>query len=330
MVAEFVTAAIVIIVIGAEAIHLLRVNKLAPLAFGPKARPAIWAMLTPVYRVLAIGLICWGLISLLMVKPKTHNIAEIEVAKQRHMILLVDVSPSMRLKDAGPETEQSRSLRSRDVVQSFFDRVPIRHYKVTVIAFYNKAIPVVIDTNDLEIVKNCMNELPMWFAFEGKETDLFAGLESAAEVAKPWQPDSTILVVLSDGDTVSSTGMPKMPRSIADVLVVGVGDPVTGKFLAGGNSRQDASTLRQVATRLQGEYHNGNSTHLSSKMIAKLTSKTERTRWEDLTRREYALIAITIGSLILGFLPLALHYLGTSWYPGSKRISSQDQAVLSR
>lgn len=325
MVAELVALSVMIVALGAEALHLLRVRKIAPLAFGPRRRPALWAALTPVYRTLAIGLITWGLVSLIQIKPKTHNISEIELSKQRHMILLVDVSPSMRLKDAGPEKEQSRSLRSRDVIQSFFDRVPIRHYKLSVVAFYNKAIPVVVDTNDLEVVKNCMNELPMWFAFEGKDTDLFAGLEAAAEVAKPWQPDSTILVVMSDGDTVPASGMPKMPKSIADVLMVGVGDPVAGKFLGGKNSRQDASTLRQVATRLNGEYHNGNVAHLSSSMIAKLTSKTERTKWEDLGRREYALLAIAMGSLILGFLPLALHYLGTSWSPGVSRQSDRPE-----
>ena len=328
MVAEFVTVAIVIIALGAEAIHLLRVRKVAPLAFGPKRRPAVWASLAPVLRVLAIGLLCWGLISLLLVKPKTHNIEEVDISKQRHMILLVDVSPSMRLSDAGPEKEQSRSLRARDVIQSFFDRVPIRNYKLSVVAFYNKAIPVVVDTSDLEVVKNCMNELPMWFAFEGKETDLFAGLEAAAEVARPWQPDSTILVVMSDGDTVAASGMPKMPKSIADVLVVGIGDPISGKFLAGKNSRQDASTLRQVATRLNGEYHNGNATHLSSKMIAKLTAKTERTKWEDLTRREYALMAIGLGAFLLTMLPLALHYFGSSWHPGVARVKQPAEVVV--
>lgn len=330
MVAEFVTVAVVIVTLGAEAIHMLRIKKLAPLAFGPRRHPALWASMTPILRVLAVGLLTWGLISLLMVKPATHNIEEVEVSKQRHMILLVDVSPSMRLADAGPEKEQSRSLRARDVIQSFFDRVPIRNYKLSVVAFYDKAIPVVVDTSDLEVVKNCMNELPMWFAFQGKDTNLFAGLEAAAEVARPWQPDSTILVVMSDGDTVASTGMPKMPKSIADVLVVGIGDPNSGKFLAGKNSRQDASTLRQVATRLKGEYHNGNSTHLSSKMIAKLTSKTQRTKWEDLTRREYALMAIALGSLILALLPFALHYFGTSWHPGIAHVDRRQEVLVYR
>ena len=252
-------------------------------------------------------------------KPKTHNSVQIEEAKQRHVVLLLDVSPSMRLRDAGPEAEQSRTQRARVVLESLFDRVPIRQYKLSVIAFYNKAIPVVVDTKDMEVVANCLNDLPMHYAFSGKETDLFAGLETVAEVTKPWQPKSTIVIVISDGDTVPAKGMPKMPVSVADMLVVGVGDPVTGKFINGKNSRQDVSTLRQVATRLSGEFHNGNQKHISSDMISRLTRDVSRTRWGDLGIREYALAAITLGSVLLALLPIALHYLGTSWHPGIRR-----------
>ena len=48
----------------------------------------------------------------------------------------------------------------------------------------------------------------------------------AADIARPWNPRSTVLLVLTDGDTVPPTGMPKMPASVAKVVVIGVGDPV--------------------------------------------------------------------------------------------------------
>ncbi len=224
----------------------------------------------------------------------------------------------MRLVDAGPESEQSRTQRAKVVLESFFDRVPIRQYKLTVIAFYNEAIPVVVDTNDLEVVRNTLSDLPMHYAFKGKDTNLFKGLEKAAEIAAPWQPKSTVLLVISDGDTVPATGMPKMPASIYDLLVIGVGDPVTGKFIAGKNSRQDVSTLRQVAARLGGEFHNGNTQHISSGVIAKITQDTGKRRWEDLGRREYALIAIGLGATLMSLLPMALYYAGTFWRPGRR------------
>ena len=103
---------------------------------------------------------------------------------------------------------------------------------------------------------------------------------------------------------------------IEDSDRIRVGDPITGKFIAGKNSRQDTSTLRQVATRLNGEFHNGNVQHISSTMISNLTQKTQQNRWQDLTRREYALIATALGTLILCILPFLLHYFGTRWKPG--------------
>ena len=318
---EFITMAIVILTLGAETIHILRSRKLAKLAFGPSGRPVFWAHLAPAARVIATGMLAWGMASLLMIPAKTHNSMQIDSAKQRHVMLLLDVSPSMRLVDAGPEGEQSRTQRASAVLESFFDRVPIRQYKLSVIAFYNDAKPVVVDTRDLEVVRNTLSDLPMHFAFKGKDTNLFKGLTKAAEIAAPWQPKSTVLIVITDGDTVPATGMPKLPASIHDVLVIGVGDPVTGKFIAGKNSRQDISTLRQVSARLGGEFQNGNTQHISSTVIAKLTQDIGKRRWQDLSRREYALASIFLGAMVLTFLPMALHYLGTFWIPGRRAYS---------
>lgn len=316
MLPEFSTIVVVILAAGAELLHAGRVRKVASLVFGKSQKPSYWAMLAAPLRIIALGLLCWGLMTLMLGKPKTHNSIELETAKQRHVVLLLDVSPSMRLEDAGSENDKSRMKRASEVVQSLFDRVPIRQYKLSVIAFYNDAIPVVVDTTDIEVVKNALNDLPMHYAFKGKETDLFTGLSKTAEIVKPWQPKSTILLVITDGDTVPSTGMPKMPKSVADVLVVGVGDPVSGKFISGRHSRQDISTLRQVATRMSGQFHNGNAKHISTDMIQQLTQETAKTRWEDLGRREYALAAIAIGGAIISLLPLLLHYFGTRHYVG--------------
>jgi Ca-activated chloride channel family protein len=307
MLAEIATAAVLVITLGAEIIHLGRVRRMATLAFGPSRRPSLWARLAPAFRVLGLTALTWGLVSLLTVPPKTHNAEAVDLAKQRHVVLLLDVSPSMRLADAGPEGAQSRTQRARVVIESLFDRVPIRQYKLSVIAFYNKSIPVVIDTHDMEVVKNTLSDLPMHFAFEGKQTDLFAGLEKVVETTKPWQPKSTILLIVTDGDVVPATGMPKMPISIASTLVIGVGDGE--HFLA-----SDAQP--QIAARLGGTYHNGNEKHISSNVIRELTQETSKQKWSDLGRREYALIAIAIGSALLMLLPILLNYFGSSYRVG--------------
>ena len=103
--------------------------------------------------------------------------------------------------------------------------------------------------------------------------------------------------MLSDGDTVPATGMPKMPASVADVLIVGVGDPRAGSFIDGQMSRQDTNTLRQIAARLGGIYHDGNQKHLSTELLSRLTVIPRKSAFERLTRREYALIACGLGCL---------------------------------
>jgi len=201
-------------------------------------------------------------------------------------------------------------------MESFIDRVPIELYLLSVVACYNGAKPVVVDTSDLEVVRNILGDLPMHHAFQSGQTDIFAGLIEGAKIAERWPPNSAMLLLVSDGDTVPALGMPKLPASVRRVLVVGVGDPITGRFLDGRQSRQDRSTLRQVAQRLGGVYHDGNAQHLSTDTLEFVTATAGTTAFEKLTRRDYALIALAAGSALLALLPLLLHRFGTSWRPG--------------
>jgi Ca-activated chloride channel family protein len=276
-------------------------------------------MATPWIRAVAMAIVAWGLATLVIAEPKRYSIGSAETVFDRdpkHVVLVLDVSPSMLLVDAGPSRKQSRMQRARDVMESFFDRVPLEQFRVSVIATYNGAKPVVIDTRDFEVVRNILGDLPMHWAFPSGRTKIFDGLEEAARLAKPWNPRSTTVVLVSDGDTVPANGMPKMPASVGSVVVVGVGDPSTGKFIDGRQSRQDVPTLRQIAARLGGTFHNGNEKHIASGLIAEAFGLEEETAFEKLTRREYALIACAGGSLVLALLPWLLHFLGTSWRPG--------------
>ena len=222
---ELATAGAAILAAMAEVLHQRRCRRLARLAFGPDQKPAPWARLAPALRVAAIAALTWGLATLMVLPPKAHVAETIPDKRRRHVLIVLDVSPSMRLKDAGPNADQTRRKRAADVMESFFQRVPIEIYLISVVACYNVAKPVVVDTKDMDVIRNIFGDLPLQYAFPAGKTDLFSGLAEAARIAQPWQPRSTLLLLVSDGDTVSTTGMPRMPASIADVLVVGVGDP---------------------------------------------------------------------------------------------------------
>jgi Ca-activated chloride channel family protein len=325
MIPELAAIAVVILIGIAEVMHMGRVRRLAPLAFGPGGRPALWAHMVPVLRPVAAGLLCWGLLTLWDADPKVYKAKALEEDEFRHIIIALDVSPSMKLEDAGPEGKQRRSLRAFDLMQSFFKRVSVDQMRLSLVAFYTKALPVVIDTKDADIVRHFLEDMDMYQAFDHGSTEIFKGLEESARMARDekWKPGSATLVVISDGDSVPATGMPKMPPAIRDVLVVGVGDPRVGKFIDGRQSRQDASTLRQIALRLGGTYHDGNTKHLKSELLAKLTDIDIESPFDKLTKREYALAAVTLGSLILAALPVLLQLMGTAWRPG-RRVKAAD------
>lgn len=306
----------------AELFQQRRIRRLRWLVFGGDGYVSRWVQTVPWIRMVATGLLTWSLITIWFLPPQSYRPGqgeEVPFQKLKHIVMVLDVSPSMRLQDAGPKQDLSRMARAREVMESYFQRIPMNEYRVTVIATYTKSLPVVEDTKDINVVRNVLNDLPMHFAFRTGETDLFSGIEAAAKAAKNWRPRSATVVIVTDGDTVPATGMPKMPVSVADVLVVGIGDPAKGTFISGRNSRQDVSTLRQIAARLQGAYHNGNEKHLPTSLIQKLTQDMEGDEENTWTLRDWAILFMVTSSITLTTLPILLHFFGTQWNPGVQR-----------
>lgn len=317
MVAEVVAAVTFALASLVEVLHMRRVRRLAVLAFGPRGRGTLLAQWAPAIRVGALTAIAWGLCSLLQVPARTYRAeGDIEPGKEQQLMIVLDVSPSMRLTDAGPTGQQSRKDRGRDLLRSLFARLATDHYSVSLVAVYNGAKPVVVDSQDLNVIDGILGDLPLYQAFESGRTRLLDGLREAARIAKPWNPASTTVILVSDGDTVPPQGMPAMPASVGSVLIVGVGDASRGMFIDGRQSKQDAFMLRQIATRLHGTYHDGNQQHLPSDIIAEIANRGAQNLSQPWGRREYALLATAVGSLFLAILPLLLEYFGTTHRPG--------------
>ena len=326
MVSLLVMAGVALVALVGEALHSRRVRRMAHLAFGPDGVPQRWVRLIPILRVLAKGGLAWGLVTLMSIEPRVHVSNDVADDEWRHLLLVMDVSPSMLLRDAGQKGDQSRMERSKELIDSLFERVAIGKFKISVIATYNGAKPVVEDTKDIELVRHLLTQVDMRYAFKAGSTRLFDGIAEAARIAKTWRPKSALLVIVSDGDTVPAAGMPELPPSVGGTLVIGVGDDRVGKFLAGHQSKQDASTLRQVAIRLGGEFHNGNKRHVPSDILAAASQDARKPLLERLTLREYALIAIVLASALLAMIPLLLQYWGTRWRPGVMPVEAVDAA----
>jgi Ca-activated chloride channel family protein len=221
----------------------------------------------------------------------------------------------MQLADSGPDRKQTRAKRASEVLLSMLERVALDQMRVSVVAFYTSAKPAVIDTFDIEVVKNILNDLPLGFAFVPGKTSLIDGIRESAALAKGWAPGSTTLFVVSDGDTVPDKGLPELPRSINNVLIMGVGNTLGGMNIDGHLSRQDASTLRQLASRLRATYLDVNEKHLPSQQIASLAKAMPMRDAANKGRREYALAATAVGASLLCLIPLALGFAGSAWVP---------------
>jgi len=306
----------------AEWLHSRRSRRVAGLLLGGAA-PSWSSRAAPWFRVVAVGLLTWGASTLLTIDGAPRARLD-QTNPTQHVLVCLDVSPSMYVADAGPDGRQPRGKRAREVLQSVFDRLDMTRTRVSMVAFYTSAKPVVVDTFDLNVVANILEDLPLEHAFKEGQTKMYEGIREAARIAEKWPPGSATLIVVSDGDTLPDAGAPAMPRSIVDTLVVGVGNPYRGTQIGGHSSRQDAASLEQLAARLRGTYHDGNAHHLPSSVLMSLRMlSTDADQRPAL--RTVALIAAGLGG---GMLAELSPFLAAFGLPRSVR--KAEQAVRAR
>lgn len=312
LVAIAVTATVAL----AEWIHARRVARVARLAFGPTGSPALWARAVPFARTLAAGLLCWGLLFLATYDPVEIDTRPAKNAS-KHVLICFDASPSMHIADAGPDREKvSRAVWAGKVVQGILDRLDMETTRVTIVAFYTEAMTIVKETFDKEVIRNVLDGLPMYAAFEPGGTDVSKGVNEAFDVARPWPKSSALLVVVTDGDSATSPPPARVPSSIANTIIIGVGDNNRSTTLWGRPSRQDSASLRQLATRLGGLYHDGNIKHLPSTVLEQLSMIQPRVG-ADVALRDLALACVGIGAFTMALATPLLQLGGRKRSAGS-------------
>ncbi len=300
-----------------EWLHGRRVEKLGPLAFGTAGRPRIWTRLTPVIRVLALAGLAWSLVTLVAYDNRSRN-RDLNANVTRHLMVLLDVSPSMLLSDAGEGGTQMRKARAHDVLKSVLDRVPGDNVRFTVAGFYTESRPMVKECKDREVVLFLAGDTPFHITYRPGKTDMLASLNQAGLLMKDWERKSATLLVISDGDSVPPTGLNPMPSAVSEVIFAGVGDPSRGTFIDGHNSRQDTANLSQLARRLGGKFLDCNTRNIPSDALRKLNAEdTAASKWGT-DRRLAALIVLAASAAMLCLVPLLLEYFGSGWGPSSR------------
>lgn len=319
-----IAVGVFLVVALAERLHARRIARVAHLAFGTSGQPRSWTSAVGPIRAAAAGIAAWGLLFLATFEPVEVDKAPAKIASN-HLLVLLDVSPSMQIQDAGPEAVKiSRAKRAGDVVRGILDRLDMEKTRITLVAFYTKALPILVDTFDKEVIHNALDGLPMYVAFDSGHTDLQQGIAKGFEIARVWPAESGTLLIITDGDVTAS--MPSaVPSSIADTIVIGLGDSSKATSINGHSSRQDSMGLRQLALRLGGTYHDGNRKHLPSDLIASLNMITPRAggQWSN---RDLALAGAGIGCFSLGIVGILLQYFGRSGAPSRQRTTKESFA----
>ena len=309
-------AALVIAVLAAfgEWLHARRMKRIGALAFGPLGRPRYWTRIAPVFRVIALAGLAWGLVTLIAFNNRSRD-RDRNAKTTRHLMVLLDVSPSMFLQDAGEGAAQTRKARAYAVLKSVMDRVPGDNVRFTAAGFYTEARLMVKECKDRELLLHLAGDTPFHITYQPGKTDVLKSLNEAGELMKNWERKSTTLLVISDGDSAPPSGLKPMPSAVSEVIFAGVGDPGRGTFIDGHLSRQDTANLSQLSRRLGGKFFDCNTRQIPSDALKKLNSEDPgAAKWRT-DRRMVALIVLASATVVLCLLPIMLEFLGSAWSP---------------
>ncbi len=303
--------AVLVLTALAEWLHVRRIRRVGRLAFGPAGRPRAWVAWVPWLRPLAFAAFAWGLAVMMQLHFAEQDPSRPKAKEPTRLIFVADLSPSMKLKDAGPDGKVSRQERVRESVEGVLMRVG-GDLRYGVVGFYTDAHAVVMEARDPELVRNVFNGLPVQLLMRGGKTDLGTAVNHALKEVAALPEGSARLLIYSDGDTLPLQPIAARPKSVRQVLVLGVGNPHKGLFIDGHQSRQDPESLSAIARALGGEYHDLNEKHLSTDALGDLVVKSPLPK-SGLDLEQWAMLAMLLGALFLAFVPVALQYLGSDW-----------------
>jgi hypothetical protein len=321
MVTAPVVCAVVAGIVAAlgECVHRRHFRRAVALAFGPEGRARLWTSAAPVLRVASVALVTWGFAAMLAESassvPAEGPDGRASERRLKQLVIVLDVTGSMSLPDGGPGGE-TRLDWACSRLWSLLEGLPEGAFRTTVLAVGTGMQPVVVETADLGVVRNILDGLPLEYAFERRYTDLYGGLRDALAFCHRWNPRSTTMVLISDGDTGDRSQL-VCPASVEQFLVLGAGSP-EGRQIGSYLSRQQCDNLEAIADGLNGPiktgYINCSSTEIPTTILHHLSSSTAlpSARGGSVGPALGALL----GSVLLSSLPVALAVWGSSWRAG--------------
>jgi Ca-activated chloride channel family protein len=306
-----VVASIVLaLAIPAEYLHLRKCLVVARMAFAEQRQGLFVVFAAGSARVTGVTLTAVALALLWQSSFITRNAigAIADDAEMDRMIVVMDASKSMNLEDAGPDGSETRATRARNLIYQLISRAN-RFPRTTLMTFGDRVLPVVCDAQHWDVLANVLLRQYYSRAFDSTDTEIDGALESSLDIAKDWVPKSTIVVLLTDGESKPTVKEFHVPNSVRHVLVLGVGSSegrAAGPNLAD-ISRRDDANLRRIANLTGGDYFNCNKDPLPVAYIdALLPAPPEAVPPQ--SHRDLPLALLAIGAAVLALVPIALSF----------------------
>lgn len=285
-----------------------------------------------------LQLVAWGLLVAALADPRlpAPETAEGDTALRGDVSLLVllDVSASMRAEDIAPSRGQRAQLELQDLLQR------LQGERVGLMAFARRATLVLDPTDDVNVVRHLLP--PAMRALGDKPgTALHEALRQAEAVLAEAQAESRAVLLLTDGDATALGGevlgrlttiAERLGQQDMPLYILGLGTPEgatipldgMGVVTVGGEpviSRMDAAVLERLAELSGGAYatardgdgdwealYDEGMAALPSRHAQAITERLDAEHWQPL----YGYFLLPgLALLLLALLPLPRHQAPT-------------------
>lgn len=281
------------------------------------------------YRVVLLGLSPIILLSGLaltivsLARPQLENTIVERKAEGIDIMLVLDISTSMKAEDLKPNRFDAAKMVAKDFVDKrISDRIGLA-------IFAKKSFTVVPPTLDYELVKKLIDEVEMGIVEDG--TAIGMGLATGVNRLKDSKAVSKVVILLTDGQNNAGEVDPVTAADLAasyeiKIYTIGAGtkgmapypmvDAVFGKRYQNILVDIDEDMLREIARKTGGEYFRATDTESLAQIYSQIDAL-ERTEVDELIYTDYkdlyyqylfpGLVLIIIGYLLdRSFLRLEL------------------------
>lgn len=241
----------------------------------------------------ALQWIAFALIVMAMARPQYQNTTVERNAEGIDIVLVLDISTSMRAEDLKP----NRFEAARNVAVNFIDkRISDR---IGLVVFARKSFTVVPPTLDYRLLKELLRDVEMGVIEDG--TAIGMGIATAVNRLKESEAESKVIILLTDGQNNSGEIDPVTAADLAvtydiKVYTIGAGtrgtapypvqDPIFGKKYQNVRVDIDEEMLTKIASMSGGNYFRATDTQRLREIYAEI-DQLEKTEIEELIYTDY-------------------------------------------